>query len=866
MQNTIRFIPIITPLQIIILIIIINFSMLFADVTQTFNPNGNGSRFPISANGRLTTIPELNAYQLINETIQVDGKLDDPAWSKAENATGFREWDPNRGEVSIEETSFKIAYDNEALYVAVACFEKDVNTVTNKLCRRDQISNSDFVGVYIDPYYDRTTAYNFMVNPSGVMGDRYVYGDGNMDPNWNGIWEAKVSSDEDGWYIEYRIPFSCLRYRPSEDMTWGLNVYRFMFGRGKDNGWTVWDKEKRGFVSRFGELKNLKDIPQTRQLELTPYFVHRTTDPYNDSEFNHYDNFGADLKWGVTPNLTLSATFQPDFGQVEADPTELNLSPFETHFIEKRPFFVEGAQYFWHPDFNMFYSRRIGTGDENSRIRTAGKLLGKTESGISIAGLYASTDIASEGQAHNSFKNGTQSSHYFFTRVGKEFNDGAHRINFAQSAVFKPDNRDEYGNYDSRDGMTTGADFDFNFMDRAYNVHGSFIGSIIDPAPSESDPDLSHGKIYGTGGVFKVSKLDGNFKTGLIGRWESKYLDLNDVGYLSAPDEIDFDYWASYYYNPSGKSTIFNQASFETGFWRRWLYGSGDGYDHDTGELIWSYGRGYPKKYGGRLESWMQFQNYWELWTGINAESEIVAKYETRTFDGERGPLMRLPSGISAWLGGNTDYRKRYQLELNLSGNWNNDGGARVSTNASCRWNTTDALRLTMYIGNIQRHYNVMHLENFANPGSGIGGVSYVFAELDQRIVNMTLRSDILFTRDLSLQLYAQPFITVGDYSNPRELKRPNSYDLEPPDGLPDFDVDDYDFRYAAVNFNAVLRWEFMRGSTFYIVWKHERITDIDRSDTTDPDEFSTSLDAADLTNNQPTNVILMKISYWLAL
>jgi len=258
-----------------------------------------------------------------------------------------------------EQTAFKVAFDQDAIYFAVACMENDPSRITKSLSRRDSFSNSDLVSIYIDPYHDRTTGYNFRVNPLGVQQDSYIFNDGDRDDDWNAVWEAEATVDDEGWYAEFRIPFSAIRYRPSTS-TWGLQIYRYMHGRGEDTAWITWDRETPGFVSRFGQITGLHDVPAPRQLEITPYAVVSATDPSvtGKEEIDNFENFGADVKYGVTADLTLNATVQPDFGQVEADPAVLNLSPYETQFQEKRPFFIEGNRFFQHRGFNMFYSRR----------------------------------------------------------------------------------------------------------------------------------------------------------------------------------------------------------------------------------------------------------------------------------------------------------------------------------------------------------------------------------------------------------------------------------------------------------------------------------------------------------------------------
>jgi hypothetical protein len=831
------------------------------------------------ANGRQTDAPSVRAHRLDGgDAIVVDGRLDEPAWRDAQAACGFSMWDPDRGEPPSEETVFKVAYDEEAIYFGIACFEADCSNIRTKLCRRDRISDSDVISLYLDTYHDHTTGYNFRVNTLGVQEDRYVFNDGNMDRDWDAVWEGGAHRDEDGWYAELRIPFSCVRFRPAEDMTWGCQLYRFLYSRGEDTSWVTWDRETRGFVSRFGEITGLSGVEAPRQLELMPYVVQRTTDPSvtGPEEMDHFQNVGLDVKYGVTADLTLNATIQPDFGQVEADPAVLNLSPFETYYEEKRPFFVEGNRFFSHPTFNAFHSRRIGTGDPNSRIRVAGKLTGKTPGGLSLAGLYALTDITEEGRAHQLFTAGEQESHYFVARLGQEFREGTHRVNVMQTAVLRSADRDEHGNYASRDAFTTGVDFDLNFRDRDYNIQGTFVGSTVDPAPLESDPAVAHGPYYGTGGTLELRKLGGSVRGGIEGRWETDDLDLNDVGFLSAPDEIVAGGWLQWQHHPEADEGIFNAANVNVNVWRSWLYGSGEGRDPESGEPVWSYGRGHPRSFDASIGGWGQFRNYWSVWAGFGGDTEGTSKYETRYFDGERGPLMTTAQSFWYWWGFHSDYRKALNFSSEGNYSWNDRGGTGLWLEVEGGWNATEAMTYYLSVGYSRSHSDAAHLDawridedadwNHPNPGGGIGGVSYLFAERDRRTVDATFRADILFSRDLSLQLYAQPYLTVGDYRNPRELVRPDSYDLAPAEDVPGFEPEDvhkFDFRYSAVNINAVLRWEYAPASTFYLVWKQGREIGESRSDTPG---FSTALDADALFDNEPENTFLAKVTYWFSL
>jgi len=828
-----------------------------------------GPAAPDSADGRKAATPTVRAHRLNGGgDIKVDGRLDDNAWRDAEPARGFRVWDPDRGAIPSEETIFKVVYDDGAVYFGVACLERDPSKISAKLARRDRFSNSDLVSVYIDPYFDHTTGYNFRVNPLGVQQDSYIYNDGDRDDNWDSVWEAETYRDAQGWYAEIRIPFSAIRYKTGTSMTWGLEVYRYMHGRGEDTAWVTWDRDAHGLVSHFGTLAGFEGVRPPRQLEILPYVVQRSTDPAVEGagdDVQGFQNLGADVKYGVSGDLNLNATIQPDFGQIEADPATLNLSPFETFYEEKRPFFVEGNRFFQHPDFNLFYSRRIGTGYENSRIRYAAKLTGKTLGGISVAALAASTDSTLHGQAHNLFQNGERLSRFVVGRFGKEFDGGRQRINFMQTAVLNTANRDQHGDLASREAYTSGMDFDLNSRNRQFNVQGSFVGSIVDPETSALDSTTTGAPVYGTGGALDVRRRGGKIQGGVTGRWEGAKLDINDMGYLQAPDEIQSNAWIYYPYNPEGKSKTFNRADINLNGWRSWLYAGRTGYDIVSGAPAWSYGRGHFQYSGVEQNSWMQFRNYRELWYGLDYNSEGTHRWETRG-----GPLIREPLTYGGWLGGSTDKRK--DLNFSLEGNYYADMAKNHSSKVTftTNWNQSSAMNHSVSLSYNNRVDDTQYLETVdltKRPGGiGIGGQSYVFGDIHQQTVDITIRSNLLFSRNQSLEIYAQPYISVGDYTRVRELLHPDSYDLYPY-FEPGYEANNFDFSYASVNVNVVYRWEYRPGSTFFLVWTQSR-SRYDERDFHPGNEarFQGDLAESPLFQNEPENSILAKITYWIAI
>ena len=833
------------------------------------------------AYGRQTERPVVHALPLDNgASIQLDGRLNDAAWADAAPGSGFSIWDPDRGAEPSEQTVFKIAYDADAVYFGVACHETDPSSIAKKLSRRDRFVNSDIVAIYIDPYHDQTTGYTFKVNPLGVQLDEYVYDDGNTDRDWDAVWSAETSSDDKGWYAEIRVPFSSIRYR-ADSPTWGLQVYRYMHGRGEDTSWASWDRETPGFVSRFGVVDGFKDVPAPRQVEILPYIVGRLTDPsaVGKEDKDDFENFGADIKFGITSDLTLNATVQPDFGQVEADPAQLNLSPFETFFSEKRPFFIEGSRFFQMPNFNLFYSRRIGTGGENSRIRWASKLTGKIAGGISVAGLYASADVTQDGQAHNFLKEGSSPSHFAVTRLGKEWRDGKTRVNVMQTARINTASREEVGNTASRDAATTGIDFRHYTPDRSYSIDGSFVGSIVAPEKSgDDDPSKS----YGTGGEMSLQKNDGFLRMNLYGRWESDRLDLNDLGFLGAPDDMSAGYWAGYNYSPEGEDALLNRFNVNFNLNASWLYAGRAGSDLHTGERTWNYSRGIRQGGSVNMNGWMRFQNYAEAWWGGQFNPKARKRFETRGSYRRRevdkdgsvsygnreslpwgGPLIDEPTTYGGWWGASTDTRKDLVFDIDGSqffdtaDNFSNDLGL------SMRWTQSSAINHRLSGNYNFRIDDTQHLDNFENVSGGIGGVSHVFGEIKQKTISTTLRTNVLFSRNQSLELYLQPFLTTGDYHNARELVRPDSYELRSytRDG---YLASDEDFSFASMNVNAVYRWEYRPGSTLFLVWAQNRNKFESRD--SQGSSFDNGLGTEPIFSVEPENTLLVKVSYWLPL
>ena len=838
----------------------------------SFAPRGTGPRYTDSGNGTMTTIPALRAHRIAADVVVLDGHLDEAVWDEAETGWGFRQADPDRFSEASVKTTFKILYDDNAFYVGLACWEDDMRNVASYLSRRDEIQASDIVSVYVDPYLDRTTGYNFRVNPEGVQQDAYLFDDGNRDEDWDAVWEAEVARDERGWYVEMRIPFSQIRFKPAAEMTWGLQVYRWMHGRGEDTGWVLWERDQSGFVSRWGRLTGLAGVANPRELEVLPYVLTKHVNPAATGDadgWQNTQNFGADFKYGPTANLTLNATFQPDFGQVEADPATLNLSPFETFYEEKRPFFIEGARYFQHPDFNLFYSRRIGTGDPNARIRGAGKLTGKVGGNLSLAVLAAATDVADPGKAHNPFVGGDQQAFYGLVRAGREFDEGNHSVFVMGTAVKR--NQGSFAGTDNarlrRDGYSGGADFALHFADRMYRLRGSAVGTVVEPHDEGFDPASVPPARFGTGGRLEARRLAGTWRGGLRGWWETDDLDPNDMGFLEAPDEKVVAGDLSWVYNVDGRSGAFNSATVTVDGHASWLYAGNAGYDAATGTEAWSYDPNHRQGSGVHFTAQGQLRSWHQGYVFLGHAFEGTSKYETRRFAGDPGPLMTTPAWNAAAAGVTTDWRKPWSLNLEYEYDWSVVGMRGHSVGVSLRWNQNEHFTHAVGLGYAAERHDAQWMENLENTGDqpgviGIGGVDYVFGRLARTTWDLTLRSNILFDRDSSLQVYFQPFLTHGDYRDPRWLATPDSYDLRPYD----LDATLYDFQFGAVNLNVVYRWEYRPGSTVYVVWTHAKQHYEDGLSQADPAAWDNDGDLGFPFRTEPGNTLLLKISYWFSI
>lgn len=844
----------------------------------------------------------------LDESISVDGRLDDPAWQQAPTIEDFKQRDPDEGHEPTERTVVRVLFDNEALYVGARMYDATPDSIVARLGRRDAQLESDAFGFFVDPYLDRRTGYYFAINAAGTLMDGVLMNDDWDDDSWDGIWQGKATIDDEGWTAELRIPYSQLRFHEKEIYTWGVNFRRDIARKNERIFLEYTPRNESGFVSRFPDLVGIEQIRPPRQLEVTPYVTAQadyrqaiTGDPFNSGS-QYTPGFGADFKAGLTSNLTLNATVNPDFGQVEVDPAVVNLSDFETFFPERRPFFIEGASIFsfgrggannnWGFNWgnpNFFYSRRIGRSPQgslpdhdyadrptNTRILGAAKLTGKVQNwNVGTVQSFTASEKARLQREDIQFNAEVEPfAYYGVFRAQNEIQEGRHALGFISTAAVRDFRDDRLRDEINSHAYTFGVDgWTFLDKDKTWVVTGWMGGSHVRGTTERmirlqrssqhyfQRPDASHIRVdssatslSGMSGRVMLNKQRGNFTTNAAFGFVTPSFNVNDLGFQRRGDVLNGHVVASYQWTePKGiyrrmrvNTALFRSADFE-------------------GNTTWTglFGNGF-----------ILFKNYYAIYAGGAYNPETVNTRRTRG-----GPLTLNPPGWEVFTGVETDSRKPVVFEL--SGfSYRSGAGNDANISLEVEWKPAGNVSLSL-----EPQYGISQqmaqwVGSFEDPtATATYGRRYVFAELDQKTVSANIRLNWTFTPELSFQLFAQPLISAGDYSRYKELARPKSFDfivygedngstidentlVADPDGsgaLPPLELYDPSFNVKALRGTAVFRWEYRPGSTLYLVWTQSR----DHFDNDGTFRFGRSVNR--LFDAKPENIFMLKLTYWLS-
>lgn len=838
------------------------------------------------------------------EPPEIDGFLTDSSWNLVDWTGDFVEQRPDENTPPKYQTKFKIIYDREFLYIGIRCFDAEPDKIVRRLSRRDGFEG-DWIGVFIDSYHDKRTAFGFIVTVAGVKADVFESNNGNNeDENWNPIWYTKTQTDEEGWTAELKIPLSQLKFGKAEEQVWGLEVMRRFFREEERSVWQRLPADTPGFVSEFGLLKGLMNIEPQKQMEIQPYMVAKL-ETYEEEVGNPFKdgkdasiNVGLDAKIGITNDLTLDLTINPDFGQVEADPSAIALDGFQIFFEEKRPFFVENKNIF---DFavskseagetfgsdNVFYSRRIGGSPhgfpntiegefvdqpENTPILGAAKFSGKTADGWSIGVLesttakkYATIDRAGERREEVV----EPLTNYFVGRAQKDFNNKKTFV----GGIFTATNRGDLSpeiDFLTRAAYTGGFDFKHQWNNRDWYAGGDLVWSYIQGSTKaiqntqESmthlfqrvdadylEVDSTRTSLAGTGGNMQLGKIgNGHWKFETGATWRSPGLELNDLGFQRQSDDIRHYTWIGY--QSLKPDNTFRKYGINYNHWSVWDFGG----NHNN--LMFN------------TNSWQNWKNNWFSNLGVTYQPKQYSNFALRG-----GPRLRLSPDISFFNGVEMDSRKKLRFNMFQNGNMAFDNShAAYGVEFGMTYQPLNSLTVSANPSYAINNDKLQFVDNLDFNGSP----RYLNGKIEQRTLSMSLRVNYTINPNLTIQYWGQPFVSRGRYANFKLVTDPlaknfddritpfndnqislseNIYSVdENLDGIVDYKFGDPDFSVVQFRSNLVFRWEYIPGSEIFLVWSQ----DISQTGNAKEELFQNLEDH--IFGQKPKNIFLIKATY----
>ncbi|MFZ0454269.1 MAG: DUF5916 domain-containing protein [Ignavibacteriaceae bacterium] len=834
-----------------------------------------------------------NTIRLSTEKPRIDGILDDPCWETGTWAGDFIQWIPNEGAEPSQPTEIKILYDDNNIYVAIRAYDNEPDKIADKAGRRDEFQG-DIVGINFDSYHDRRTGFEFDVTAAGQKIDLILTNPSIPDMNWNAVWYGKTAREDSAWTVEMEIPLSQLRYSTDYEQVWGMHCWRWIDRFQEESDWEPQSSKGPGSLYLFGELHGIKGLPRSRRIEIMPYSVGKLNtfekeigNPFADKGKTWLGNFGFDAKIGLSSNFTADLTINPDFGQVESDPSVMNLTAFETFYEEKRPFFLEGKNIFGFDlnDASIFYSRRIGhspsyTPDlknneyidspDNTTILSAVKISGKTSSGLSVGVLQSLT----AGEKADLSLNGNLNkirveplTNYGIVRIQKDYNAG----NTMLGGIITSTNRfinDSHLNFMNKNAFTGGLDLHHFWNDKEFYVDAKVIGSSISGStnaikelqyssaryyqrPDAYNFDSTRTHLSGHGGAIKIGKgSKGLWRYSTAVSWRSPGLDLNDLGYMQIADIFKQENAVSYFVNQP--VSIFRTYSI--------------GFEQSND---WDYKMDYLSS-GAELNIYLEFNNLWAVSNSIEYQTQTLA---TRILRG--GYATLIPAVWSNDFYFRTDPTRKISFALN--------GSMALSQNQNSRFYGIQPEIYFLPLNNLKfsvsAHYssNVDNLQ-YVDTKTVNAKDKYILGKLNQHTLALTFRVDYNISPELSIQYYGSPFASTGKFSefktiiDPRAADYNNRFMIINPDfngvdyqvsesgGIVNYSFGNPDFNFSQFRSNLVLRWEYRPGSQIYLVWANEMTYDVK------PGYNSLNQTMNMLRSAFPNNIFLVKVNYWFTI
>ncbi|MFZ1292429.1 MAG: DUF5916 domain-containing protein [Melioribacteraceae bacterium] len=824
----------------------------------------------------------------------INGELDDLCWQSGVWAGDFIQWIPNEGAKPSQETELKMLYDEENIYVAIRAYDNEPNKMSLKAGRRDEFSG-DMVGVSFDSYHDHRTAFEFDLTSAGQKIDLLLYNPTNWDVSWNAVWKGEVGFEDSAWTAEFEIPLSQLRFSDETIQIWGMHCWRWIDRFQEESDWEPQSSKGPGIIYQFGELHGLKDLSNSPPIEIMPYMLgeyktykKEVNNPFRKNGNEIFGNAGIDAKIGISNNFTIDLSINPDFGQVEADPSVMNLSTFETFYEEKRPFFLEGKNIFNFnfDENNLFYSRRIGHAPsyspslqnneyidypQNTTILSAMKLSGKSSSGLAVGLLQSltSNEEAKISQNQNERSIDVEPlTNYLLLRMQKDYDEG----NTVLGGIATSTNRINSNaklDFLTKNAFTGGIDFLHYWNNKEYFIDAKIIGSYLNGSEESiirlqnsstryfNRPDAEHltfdekiNSFGGHGGNIKIGKGSGGlwrYSADLV--WHSPGLELNDIGFINIVDLIKENNSLSYFVTQP--VSIFRTYKINLNQFNNWDFG----FNHLSS--------------GMDLKLYFELLNKWAVSAAINYTSQIL---DTRILRG--GNAMFLTPEFSGTFYIKSDQSEKLIFEFNSEYSKANENRLEsYYLQPGISFLPINTLKISF---NTNFYKNSDELQ-FVDKREFGGEKKYILGKLLQKSFGATFRLDYNITPELSIQYYGSPFVSIGKYKNFKVVKNPKSSNYNERTSILNTNVVDNiyqvmnsvtnqieysfgnpDFNFFEFRSNFVIRWEYRAGSQIYFVWSQERNNFIMSGNQ------SESVALQDLSKLYPNNIFLIKFNYWL--
>jgi hypothetical protein len=804
----------------------------------------------------LVLAAQLSATELSQKVIRatrtdtlplLDGAVTEPVWQTTQPILDFTQGEPVEGGRPTELTSVRILYNDRAIYIGVICYDAEPAGIVRQLSRRDRTTEADRFTVLIDSYFDRKSAFVFTVNVSGVQSDGVLSQEGSVyDLSWDAVWDVKTRVYLDGWSAEFEIPFNVLRFSENSqsESIWGVNFRRYISRRKEMDEWIMVPRTDRYEIPKWGTLQGIRSIQPPLNLAFSPYVSGSSTIESGSTAGQSTNMFrgGLDVKYGLARNLTLDATINPDFGQVEVDQAVMNLTVFETLYPEKRPFFVEGAQFFTfgsgydNTPLPLFFSRRVGKRPsfsalvsappggsiEKNPLRTtilgAAKFSGRSSSGLSVGALTALTDqeeATLRDAGGGEFTQRTEpAGSYNVVRLRQEFEGGSWLGGIATLA----------GKESVRPALSGGVDWNLHFAEGTHSLDGYLAGARAWSGDDERS---------GGAGRLLLSRIAGSRWSYLAGYdFFSKNFSINDVGFFARP------------HDQGGYVQLLYRVLTPDGAFLR--YGGSV-----IPEARWNW-NGVPTTRQIEANAFGTFTNFWTV--------QLLINYRFSAYDDEErgilGTYLR-PAATALTAQVTTDERRDVVLTAVGSAESDERQKSQLLVSGSLTIRPTSWIELTpstLYLR--VRGEEAAAIRNGAVGVDSVGGVPHsLFGDRDLDEVDLNLRGTLTFTHTLSLQFYTQLLIARGKYDNYRPLISSTEF------GGVVIPTVGFDFNQAVFNANLLLRWEYMPGSALYLVWTQSRFGDSGVYDSGFGARFRETFRAL-----PHEDVLFLKLSYWLPL